>query len=142
MVNSESEVLPSTLGMPPDDVLGHNEEQGAAQGLDEDGEDDALSEVDGVESLFRPRASRPSNDDGWLDYDHYSHLDAPADSYADGEWRERDSDLDEIQVNGAIRRQWKKGVGRYGQGYSADIESGSIRSINAQKRNSFGHSAK
>ena len=84
MVNSESEVLPATSAIPTEGVV--NEEQGG-------------------ELL----ASRLSRDDGWLDSDHYFEQDLPSDSFKDGEWKERYKDLDEIQVNGAIRRQWKKG---------------------------------
>ena len=94
MVNSESEVLPATSAVPTEGVV--NEEQGG----------ELLEDVD---ALLQARASRPSRDDGWLDSDHYFEQDLPSDSFKDGERKERYKDLDEIQVNGAIGRQWKKG---------------------------------
>ena len=45
---------------------------------------------------------------GWLDKDNYFEDDAPADTFED-EWKEKYKDLDEIQVNGALKRQWKRG---------------------------------
>ena len=88
-----------------------HDEQGTALHLEEGAEEAAedLSEIDDVKSIFCLRPSRPSNDHGWLDSDHYSQLDLPTDSYTDGEWKERYTDLDEIQINGAIRRQWIQG---------------------------------
>ena len=72
MVSSESEVLPSALGIPSDDLAYKQGRQGATRDFEDDTEGDAedlqlLSEGDVVESLFCSRASRPSNDNGWLD---------------------------------------------------------------------------
>ena len=85
MVNSESEVLPSDIGIPTDEVAQrdvqdgqHDAEQDAVQD-----NDDSISDFDDIDSLFRSRASRPSNDDGWLDCDHYSKFNSPANLCAD-----------------------------------------------------------
>ena len=100
MVNSESQVLPATHAFPTESLDG--EQQGK--------ETDNSLHLDDVETIYRARASRPGSNDGWLDTDHYFAQDLPADSYKDGEWKEKYKDLDEIQVNGASRRQWKKGI--------------------------------
>ena len=47
-------------------------------------------------------------DGDWLDEDGHFQHDAPVDPFVD-EWKEKYKDLDEIQINGAIRRQWKLG---------------------------------
>ena len=73
------------------------------------GEEQAGQQTEDVGSILHSRASRSSRDDVWLDTDHYFEQDLPSDSFKDGEWKERYKDMDEIQVNGAIRRQWKKG---------------------------------
>ena len=109
MVSSESEVLPSALGIPSDDVDDKQGGLGAVRDFKDDAEGDAedlqlLSKGDDFESLFCSRASHPSNDNGWLDEDHYLQLDAPANSDVNGDLRERHTDLNKIQVNGAIRR--------------------------------------
>ena len=67
MVSSESEVLPSALGIPSDDVADEQGGQGAARDFEDDAEGDAedlqlLSEGDDFESLFRSRASRPNQE--------------------------------------------------------------------------------
>jgi hypothetical protein len=97
MVNNESEVLPSSLGIPADDEvedLGGEQEQ---------------SYYD-IGSLFQSRASWPGQEFGWLDEDHYffAEQDRPDELYREGEWTEKYTDMDEIQVNGAKRRHWNK----------------------------------
>ena len=44
-----------------------------------------------------------------MDEDHYSEADVPTDCYNASGWTEKYKDLDKIQVNGAIKRQWKIG---------------------------------
>ena len=61
-----------------------------------------------MESCFRSRPSRAYLDRSWPDEDNYFEDDAPADTFED-EWKEKYKDLDEIQVNGALKRQWKRG---------------------------------
>ena len=63
---------------------------------------------DVLKSRFRSRPSRAYLDSDWLDKDHYFEDNAPADTFED-EWKEKCRDLDEIQVNGALNRQWKRG---------------------------------
>ena len=72
MVNSESEVLPSVSGIPRNIVSEQHDDPDTALRLGHDAEEDAedlVSEIEDVESIFRPRASRPSNDYGWLEKD-------------------------------------------------------------------------
>ena len=80
MVDDESSVLPSAAAIDPD-------------------------EHDASDSLFQSRPSRPCHDEGWLDDDHYFDHDEPIDPCS-VDWKEMYKDMDEIQVNGAIRRQW------------------------------------
>ena len=63
---------------------------------------------DDLQSRFRSRPSRAYLDSGWLDEDNYFEDNTPADTFED-EWKEKYKDLDEIQVNGALKRQWKRG---------------------------------
>jgi hypothetical protein len=96
MVNSESEVLPSSLGIPADDEV---EDLGGEQ-------EQAYYDIG---SLFQSRASRPGQDFGWLDKDHYfTEQDRPGELYREGEWTEKYTDMDEIKVNGAKRPHWNK----------------------------------
>ena len=95
MVNSKSQVLPATHALPTESLVG--EQQGK--------ETDNSLQLDDVQTLYRARASRPSSDNGWLDTNHYFDQDLPANSYKDGKWKEKYKDLNEIQVNGASRRQ-------------------------------------
>ena len=91
MVNNESEVLPSPV---PGD------EEGTTY--------DATTLIDDPGSLIhRARSSRPTSfykDGGWRDGDHYFD-DRPSDDYQPG-WKEAYTRMDDIQVNGALRRQW------------------------------------
>ena len=59
MVNSESEVLPTALGIHRDEVSQQHDEQDTALHLEEGAEEGAedLSEIDDVESIFRSRPS-------------------------------------------------------------------------------------
>ena len=86
MVDGESDVLP------------------AAAGLDAS-EGDASISTDPLHSISQSRPSRPCHDDGWLDKDHYFENDDPADTCDYDKWKEKYKDIDEIQVNGAIRKQ-------------------------------------
>ena len=90
MVHDASTVLPTAAAFGPD-------------------EDAASSLEHEVESLSRARSSRPYHDDGWADNDHYFEYDEPVHVYAAGEWNRLHKDLGEMQVNGAITRQWKRG---------------------------------
>ena len=54
------------------------------------------------------RPSRPFQDDDWTEQDHYYDGDLPEESCSE-KWNRVYHDLDEIQVNGAIRRHWSKG---------------------------------
>ena len=56
------------------------------------------------ESRFVLRLSRAHLDNNWLDEDHYFEDDTPVDTF-DAEWYEKYKDFDEIQVNGALKRQ-------------------------------------
>ena len=69
-------------------------------------DDDDSSAVD-VESLLNNVAeSRPSRaTEEWADTDHYN--DAPDDSFDEREWKETNTRMEKILVNGARRRQWK-----------------------------------
>ena len=58
-------------------------------------------------SVARP--SRPFEDADWTDKDHYYDGDLPTESCSIDEWKRTYRDLDEIQINGAIRRHWSKG---------------------------------
>ena len=90
MVHDESAVLPAPATFNPDD-----------------GEDcDPLPEFC---SLSVSRSSRPFQDTGWADDDHYHESDLPTDQFVPSEWAEKYKDLGQIQVNAAIKRQWKKG---------------------------------
>ena len=74
---------------------------------DEDGTFDTATLIDDPSSLLHDaRSSRAINDGGWMDTDHY-HDDVPIDSFNEREWKEKYTKMDKIQVNGAIRRQWK-----------------------------------
>ena len=55
------------------------------------------------------RPSRPFEDAVWTDKDHYYDGDLPTESCSIDEWKRTYRDLDEIQINGAIRRHWSKG---------------------------------
>ncbi len=90
MANSKSEVLPLPVGLP-------------------DGEEGLSILSDDLGSLFHSRPSRPCQDNRWCDEDHYFQHDAPVDVFDKKEWKETYKDLDKIQVNGAIQRQWKRG---------------------------------
>ena len=77
MVDGESAVLPAPAAFgsaDPDDSLPVFES-------------DAPSEA---------RPSRPFQDNGWMDEDHYYDADVPADCYNPREWTETYKDLDEI----------------------------------------------
>ena len=91
MVDSESAVLPAPAAFDPADS----------------GDSSSESESD---APFASRPSRPFQDNGWMDGDHYSEADVPTDCHNASEWTEKYKDLDEIQVNGAIKRQWKIGI--------------------------------
>jgi hypothetical protein len=96
MVNSESEVLPSSLGIPADDEV------------EDLGREQEKSYYD-IGSLFQSRASRSGQDFGWLDEDHYfAEQDCPDELYREGEWTEKYTNIDEIQVNGAKQQNWDK----------------------------------
>ena len=90
MVLDESNVLPSPAA------------------FDSNETDDPIS-IGVDETLSQSRPSRPSQDQGWLDEDHYFEHDLPSEEFNPGEWKEEYKHMDEIQVNGALRRQWKFG---------------------------------
>ena len=71
--------------------------------------DEYVFDTNEFNNLSRSRPSRPYQDDGWLDTDHYFEDDAPTDSFNSSKWKEKYKDMDEIQVNGAIKRQWMRG---------------------------------
>ena len=72
--------------------------------------DSASSLADDADTIFGSRSSRPCLDDGWINEDHYyQSADEPADSHVANEWKEKYQDLDEIRVNGAMKRQWMRG---------------------------------
>ena len=98
MVSSESEVLPATFAVPTESPAGEQQ----------DGETDVFTQFD-VDSLLQARASRPSCDDGWLDTDHYFDQDLPVDSFKDGEWKEKYTDLDKIQVKAQFEGSGRRG---------------------------------
>ena len=89
MVADEAAVLPDARALDPDD----------------DGSPFAFEDIDGD---HRPRAPRPSQDDGWLDTDHYTD-EAPSEPCAAAEWRHAHRDVEPITVNGAIMEQWRHG---------------------------------
>ena len=93
MVDGESAVLPAPAAFDLDDL--------AASLLDE-------PELDETEPSVS-RSSRPFTDKDWMDQDHYFDGDLPTDQHGSAEWKETYKDMDEIQVNAAIRRQWKRG---------------------------------
>ena len=67
--------------------------------------DSASSLADDADTISASRSSRPCRDDGWIDEDNYYQLaDEPADSHVANEWKEKYHDLDEIQVNRAMKR--------------------------------------
>ena len=90
MVHDESAVLPAPAAFDPDN-----------------GEDCYL--LSEFNSPTVSRSSRPFQDTGWADDDHYHESDLPTDQIVPSEWTEKYKDLDQIQVNAAIKRQWKKG---------------------------------
>lgn len=98
MVNSESEVLPS--------IFVPSDESGDAGDVYDENE---LAED--VDSPLRSKENRVYYDnDSWMDSDHYSGQDAPADPPCnDREWKEVSTRMDEIKVNGSIQRHWKHG---------------------------------
>ena len=96
MVLDESEVLPAPAAFDPDDG-------------------DEYNPVPEFDSLSVSRSSRPSQDVGWADDDHYHDSDLPTDQYVPSKWTEKYKDLDQIQVYAAIKRQWKKGRKEVGQ---------------------------
>lgn len=91
MVASESDVRPSVRGIP----------------LNEDSTvDELLKALAGADSLSPSRSSRPHHDDGWQDDDYYfagGTADVPSTS-----WKEMYTKMDNISVNGAIKRHWQK----------------------------------
>ena len=99
MVDGESAVLPAPAAFDLDDL--------AASLLDE-------PELDETEPSVS-RSSRPFTDKDWMDQDHYFDGDLPTDQHGSAEWKETYKDMDEIQVNAAIRRQWKRGPNKVKQ---------------------------
>jgi hypothetical protein len=64
-----------------------------------------------ADAITVARSSRPCLDDGWMDEDHYHQsADEPADVHVANEWKEKYHDLDEIRVNGALKKQWTRGT--------------------------------
>ena len=97
MVDSESAVLPAPAAFDPADS----------------GDSSTESESD---ATFASRPSRPFQDNGWMDEDHYNEVDVPTDCHNASKWKQTYKDLGEIQVNGTIKRQWKIGIeGRAGE---------------------------
>ena len=97
MVDGESAVLPAFAASDLDDL--------AASLPDSELNEPELDEE--VSSNSRP--SRPFRDNGWMDADHYFDAELPTDQHDPNEWTKTYKDIDEIQVNAAIKRQWKRG---------------------------------
>ena len=77
----------------------------------ESDEASALSLANEVASLSPSplMLNRPCHDNGWINEDHYAQSDTPVDLFNASKWKEVYKDLDEIWVNGAIKRQWMRG---------------------------------
>ena len=66
--------------------------------------DSAKNEEDECFESPVARPSRPFKDPDWTDKDHYYNGDLANESCSIEEWKRTYRDLDEIQVNGAIRQ--------------------------------------
>ena len=95
MVADESAVLPDARAVDSDD-------------------DESSFAFEDIVGDYRPRANRPSQDEGWVDTDHYNE-DTPSESHSAAEWRQAHRDLEPIMVNGAIVEQWRHAQGAIAQ---------------------------
>ena len=95
MVADESAVLPDARAVDSDD-------------------DESSFAFEDIAGDYRPRANRPSQDEGWMDTDHYNE-DTPSESHSAAEWRQAHRDLEPIMVNGAIVEQWRHAQGAIAQ---------------------------
>ena len=90
MVNDESTVLHTVVAF-------------------ESNEASTLSFANEVASLSLSGSSRPCHGNGWINEDHYAQSNTPVDSSNASKWKGMCKDLDEIWVNGGIKRQWRRG---------------------------------